>query len=261
MNSNKYIRAEEGEEKNSVVYYDEDGNKLIRYWKRYPDEPDDKISTRSWRNNNPGNLKIGPFARENGAIGEAGKSKNSKPSDRKFAVFPDYETGRKAQAKRLKEGNLYIDLTLEDLPKKYVGVELNAPDTQEVIDYRNDIRKTTKFDMKSTVRSLNEAEYEKLLDAMQRHEGWRDGREEFIIVKKIINVRMNSKRVISEFLIGDAYESQWFSKQAAIALAKEGRLHAIVVHAKTSTYLRPEYHHTPFRQLLRALGTEDSVIV
>lgn len=47
MNFKKFIKAEEGEEKNSVVYYDEDGNKLIRYWKRYPDEPDDKVSTRS----------------------------------------------------------------------------------------------------------------------------------------------------------------------------------------------------------------------
>lgn len=75
----------------------------------------------------------------------------------------------------MKEGDLYIDLTLEDLPKKYVGVELNAPDTQEVIDYRNDIRKMTKFDMKRTVRSLNDAEYEKLLDAMKRHEGWTRG--------------------------------------------------------------------------------------
>jgi hypothetical protein len=40
----------------------------------------------------------------------------SKPTDPKFAVFPDYETGRKAQATRLKEGNLYIDLTLAQKP-------------------------------------------------------------------------------------------------------------------------------------------------
>ena len=79
MKFKKFIRAEEGEEKNSVVYYDEDGNKLVRYWKRYPDEPDDKVSTRSWRNNNPGNLRIGPFARRNGSIGEAGLPPNPNP--------------------------------------------------------------------------------------------------------------------------------------------------------------------------------------
>jgi hypothetical protein len=94
---------------------------------------------------------INPFARRNGAIGAAGLPPKSKSSDSKFAVFPDYETGKKAQATRLKEGDLYIDLTLEDLPKRYVGVKLSDPDTKEVIDYRNAIRKFTKFDMKRTV--------------------------------------------------------------------------------------------------------------
>lgn len=250
MDFKKFIKAEEGEEKNSVVYFDEDGNKLIRYWKRYPEEPEENVSTRSWRNNNPGNLRIGPFARRNGAIGEAGQSPKSKPSDPKFAVFPDYETGRNAQAKRLKEGDLYIDLTLEDLPKRYVGVKLSDPDTKEVIDYRDSIRKFTKFDMKRTIRSLNDAEYEQLLDAMKRHEGWRDGLEVPIFVKKIFSVHLNSKRVILEFLVGDDREKEWISKLSAIALAEAGRLHAIVVHTKKGTYLRPEYHRTPFKQLI-----------
>ncbi len=250
MNFKKFIRAGEGEEKNSVVYYDEDGNKLIRYWERYPEEPGNKISTRSWRNNNPGNLKIGHFARKNGAIGEAGLPPNPKPGEPKFAVFPDYETGRKAQAKRLKEGDLYIDLTLEDLPKKYLGIKLEAPDTKEVIDYRNTIRTHTKLDMKRTIRSLNDAEYEQLLDAMKRHEGWRDGREGQIFVKKIFNVHMNRKHVITEFLVGDDLGQEWISKISAISLAEAGRLHAVVVHATTGVYLRPEYHSTPFKQLV-----------
>ena len=208
QNRKKFVRAEEGVS-NSVIYYDEDGNKLIRYWKRYDDEPKDKVSTRSWRNNNPGNLKIGPFARENGAIGEAGLAPNSK---RKFAVFPDYETGRRAQAKRLKEGDMYIDLTLDEFPRKYTGVEPGAPDTEEVINYRKDIRRLTKFDMKRTIRSLNNSEYEKLLDAMKIHEGWREGREKYIEVKKVFGVHFNKKGVISEFLIGDGLTNSWISK-------------------------------------------------
>jgi hypothetical protein len=250
MNFKKFIQADEGKEKKSVVYYDEDGNKLIRHWKRYPDEPDDKVSTRSWRNNNPGNLRIGPFARRNGAIGEAGLPPKAKPSDRKFAVFPDYKTGRNAQAKRLKEGDLYIDLTLEDLPKRYLGHKLNDPDTQEVIDYRNDIRKFTKLDMKRTIRSLNNTEYEQLLDAMTKHEGWRDGLETPIFVKKILSVHVNSKRVISDFLVGNDREKEWISKTSAISLAEAGELHAVIVHAKTGAYLRSEYHHIPFKQLI-----------
>ena len=83
-------------------------------------------------------------------------------------------------------------MTLEDLPKRYVGVKLKDPDTKEVIDYRNAIRKFTKFDMKRTIRSLNDAEYEQLLDAMKRHEGWRDGLEVSIFVKKILSVHVNS---------------------------------------------------------------------
>lgn len=137
MKFKEFVLAREGKEKNSVEYFDEDANKLIRYWKRYPEEPEDKASTRSWRNNNPGNLRIGPFAREHGAIGSAGLPPKPKPGDPKFAVFPDYQTGRKAQATRLKEGKLYINLSLNDLPKRYVGVELTDPDTQEVINYRS----------------------------------------------------------------------------------------------------------------------------
>jgi len=38
---------------------------------------------------------------------------------------------------------------------------------------------------------------------------------------------VNSKRVISEFLVGDDREKEWLSKPSAIALAEAGRLHAI----------------------------------
>lgn len=55
---------------------------------------------------------------------------------------------------------------------------------------------------------------------------------------------------ILEFLVGDDREKEWISKPSAIALAEAGRLHAIVVHAKTGAYLRPEYHQTPFKQLI-----------
>ena len=61
-----YIRAEVGEEpagsdKSMRIYYDEYGNKMIRV-----------EGSRSWRNNNPGNLKYYPFTKENGAIGTDG---------------------------------------------------------------------------------------------------------------------------------------------------------------------------------------------
>jgi hypothetical protein len=233
-----------------VIYYDEDGNKLIRFWKSYEGQPVDEASTRSWRNNNPGNLLIGEFSRRNGAIGHAGSIPNT---PHKFAVFPDYATGRKAQAKRLKEGKMYIDLTLNEFLRKYTGVKPGMPDTKEVINYRKDIRLFTKFDMERTIRSLNDEEYEKLLDAMKKHEGWRVGKEEYVEVKKILGIHVNKKHIILEFLVGNSITSTWISKHDAIVLAEEGKLHAVVVHAKNGTYLRPEYLHTPLlnmRQLI-----------
>lgn len=78
----KFIRAEDGPN-HSVIYYDEFGNKLIKYWKK---DPNEEPSSRSWRNNNPGNLQPRSHAKKNGLIGSAGG----------WAVFPDYATGRKA---------------------------------------------------------------------------------------------------------------------------------------------------------------------
>ncbi len=45
--NNKWIKAEEGPEKNSVVYTDKDGNQLIRFWKAYEGQPATEASTRS----------------------------------------------------------------------------------------------------------------------------------------------------------------------------------------------------------------------
>jgi len=156
---------------------------------------------------------------------------------------------------------MYIDLTLNEFLRKYTGVKPGEPDTQEVINYRKNIRLFTKFDMERTIRSLNDEEYEKLLDAMKKHEGWREGREEYIEVKKILGIHFNKKRVISEFLVGNSSASIWISKQEAIALAEEGKLHAVVVHSKHCVYLRPEYHHIPFKQLICMVEDEVLAIV
>ncbi|MES2344919.1 MAG: hypothetical protein V4494_03150 [Chlamydiota bacterium] len=115
--------------------------------------------------------------------------------------------------------------------------------------------------MERTIRSLNDEEYENLLDAMKKHEGWREGREEYIEVKKVLGIHFNKKRVIFEFLVGDSMVNSWISKQEAIVLAEEGRLHAIVVHTKRGVYLRPEYHRTPFKQLICMIEGEIFAIV
>jgi len=84
-------------EKSIRIYYDEHGNKMIR-----------SEGSRSWRNNNPGNLANFPFARENGSIG----------TDGRFAIFPDAETGQRVRKKLLK-GSKYHHLTIKEMAYKY----------------------------------------------------------------------------------------------------------------------------------------------
>jgi len=237
VNKKKFIKAEEGKSPGfSVVYYDTDGNKTIRYHNK-----NGKTGSIAWRNNNPGNLGWGngEHAMNTGCIGKA----------RGRPVFPDYETGKQSMRLLLKK-DFYQRLTLNELPRKYTGVKPEQPDNEEVFRYRTAIRTLTKFDMKRTVKSLSNDEYEKLLKAMETHEGWLEGYEEFIEVKHVIKTRLGKNRVISEFLVGNSIESSWLSKQEAIALAEAGRLLAILVHTKHSVYLRPLFHHISFRKLL-----------
>jgi len=253
--NNKWIKAEGGPE-NSVIYTDKDGNQLKRFWKAYEGQPIREASTRSWRNNNPGNHVMGDFARKNGAIGFAGKISNEEGKEFWFAVYPDYETGRKAQIRRLREGTLYIDSTLNEFVRTYLGVKEGLPDTKAVIDYRKTIKSFTKFDMNRTIRSLNDEEYIQLLDAMKKHEGWIEGREEYIEAKpekkakEVLGVHVNKQHVITEFLVGTSKKSKWISKKEAIMMAEEGRLNAIVVHAKNGSYLRPAHGAKSFHELI-----------
>jgi hypothetical protein len=171
MSSKKFIKAEEGKPPGiSVVYYDSDGNMTIRHHNK-----NGKTGSIAWRNNNPGNLAwgSGAHAKKTGCIGKA----KGRP------VFPDYETGKQSMRLLLKE-DFYQRLTLNELPRKYTGVKPGLPDTEEVLAYRRAIKIQTKFDMERTLKSLNNEEYEKLLKAMETHEGWLVGHEEFVEVKK-----------------------------------------------------------------------------
>ncbi len=77
-------------------------------------------------------------------------------------------------------------------------------------------------------------------------EGWKEGWEEFYEKQYISAVRKQGS-VISEYLV----RNRWLSKAEAVILAGHGRLHAVVVHTKKGTYLRPEFHAKAFRDLVR----------
>lgn len=154
---------------------------------------------------------------------------------------------------RLKEGSLYIDSTLNEFVRTYLGIKKGLPDTQAVLDYRKAIKFFTKFDMERTIRSLNDEEYIQLLDAMKKHEGWREGHEEYTPtqLKKVLGVHMK-RHVITEFLVGNLNLSFWITKKEAVVLAEAGELIAIVFHTKGEPYLRPKAHQTSFKEMVVA---------
>ncbi len=198
-----FTRAEKGEGL-SVEYHRNDGGKLIKTG-----------GTPAWRNNNPGNIRsIGSFASENGSIGEANK----------FAIFPDYETGRRASA-RLLRGKGYWDLSIFDAIARYAP----AKDKNDVANYRKLLRKLTNLKLERKLKSLNPDEFQKVIDAIQRVEGWTQGSERVIEPAKITMVRRNKKGVIVSYLIDG---KKWISKPQLIALIeKNGGVDAVVVYS------------------------------
>lgn len=64
---------------------------------------------RNWRNNNPGNIEYGPFAKSMGAIG----------SDGRFAVFPSVDHGVNAQVLLQFDGKGYRDKTISEAISRY----------------------------------------------------------------------------------------------------------------------------------------------
>lgn len=124
-----------------------------------PSAPGDKRmgGSRSWRNNNPGNIEFGPFARSMGATG----------TDGRFAVFPDYKSGRNAQEKLLFESKNYRDLTLSGAIRRWAPAsENNVPAYIAAMG----------ADPSTRMKDFTPEQRGKLLDAMQRHEGWKVGR-------------------------------------------------------------------------------------
>lgn len=148
------VSAKKGPGK-SVIYTDENGKQTIK-----------KNGSPAWRNNNPGNIIKGSWARRHGAIGD----------DEKFAIFPDVETGRKAK-KELLTGK-YGDY---ESIRKMISVYAPKSDNNDPEKYADHIKKWTGLDVDNTkIKDLKPEELDKLLDAMQRQEGFQEGTIEVI---------------------------------------------------------------------------------
>lgn len=119
--------------------------------------------TRAWRNNNPGCLVYGKYTREKGAIGKGGK----------FAVFPDYETGRNALADLLRSDK-YRNLSIERAITKYA-----PPYENDVATYKKRLSKLTGLTLNKKLCDLDSAGVNKVADAICTIEGWREGKIEY----------------------------------------------------------------------------------
>lgn len=132
---------------------DEDGNIYER-----------KGGTVAWRCNNPGNLKLGPFAKSMGAIGQDAGG---------HAVFTTKDHGIQAQFVLLfDEKSPYWNLTLLDAIKRYAptGDANNQPSK-----YQGYITNKTKIPATKKLKSLTHNEKMAMLEAMWIYEGYKEG--------------------------------------------------------------------------------------
>jgi RHS repeat-associated protein len=120
--------------------------------------------SRSWRNNNPGNLRNYDFSKRHGSIGEAGSKATGD-----FAVFPDVQTGQAARAALLRLPK-YGALSLTDAIKAY------APSNENDVEaYIASLERQTGISRDAVLGQLSDARMHELLTAMQRHEGFEEG--------------------------------------------------------------------------------------
>ncbi len=176
--------------------------------------------TRSWRNNNPGNIKSGAHSRIHGSIGSIGG----------FAVFPTYDEGREALARLLKRRD-YQEKTIFDMVSSYAPKE----DQNDPEQYRKIIRQKTGLNIDRRLRDLSEKEILKLVQAIQEIEGFRIGTEETFYAKSITDIETNKRNTIIAYFIEDM---GWISKPEVIQLIEEGKVDAVVVEENDSVYVR-----------------------
>jgi hypothetical protein len=126
------------------------------------DAPAAGDGSRSFRNNNPGNLKYGEFAKRMGATGA---------DDKGFARFPDYATGRKAQSSLLFEDERYKGLSIKDAIAQYAPKR----DGNDPVAYAAEVAKAAGVSVDARMSDLTADQRSRFLDAQQRKEGWIPG--------------------------------------------------------------------------------------
>lgn len=133
-----------------VVYVDAEGREVLR-----------EGGSRSWRNQNPGNIINSDFANTNGAIGDDGT----------FAIFPSEEIGFDTIVQLLRT-RTYSALSLEDAIARY------APPTEnDTASYVAFVSSETEVEPSEIVGDLRIAKIRSIARAIRSMEGWTEGVE------------------------------------------------------------------------------------
>lgn len=151
--------------------------------------------TRAWRNNNPGNLEYGKFARNNGAIG----------TDGRFAIFPDVTTGFNAMANLLST-NAYQNLTIQEAINRY------APSSENNVEnYLKSLENQTGFSRSTLMNQLSKSDLLQLAKAMAKHEGNTPGKKRFVSKhEKYVWVTVGDDKVRPEHEMLDGEVRTWY---------------------------------------------------
>lgn len=209
--SSPFVRSKEINDLR-IIYYRADGSSAIFLGGKRP-----------WRNNNPGNVAYGngKLVKELGAIGKAGG----------FAVFPDYETGRKAIFVVLRQ-SAFQARTLAKAIETWAPEE-HGNDTEL---YKKQVKDWAGLDPSRKIKDLSEKELEIFVNAIKRKEGAK-GVGKIIEVpaprsqakKQITKVRKNKKGTIVAYYVE---EFGWLKKTQAIELASRGKIDAVVATSR-----------------------------
>lgn len=195
------------------------GNKTVRYEVDSGEYVDYVGGTWAWRNNNPGNIIKGSFANKHGAIGDAGG----------FAVFSSYEVGENAQRSLLKIKK-YQESKIWELIKAYAPKsDGNDPD-----HYTKLVKDFTGLDPDRLLKSLSDEEFEKVIKAIIRVEGYKKGDVKPVKLKKVLDTK-SEKGVIVSYLVE---EYGWISKSKAIEFAEKEIIDAVIVQGENGKHLR-----------------------
>lgn len=195
-----------------IIYFRDDGSSSIFLGGKRP-----------WRNNNPGNIAYGngKLVKELGAIGKAGG----------FAVFPDYETGRKAIFVVLRQPSFQAR-TLAKAVETWAP-EKHGNDTEL---YKKQVKAWTGLDPDRKIKDLSEKELEAFVNAIERKEGAKKAGKIIEVPaprsrgkKQITQVRKNKKGTIVAYYVE---EYGWLKKPQAINLASKGEIDAVIATSR-----------------------------